>query len=267
MKDSPTTAPAAPVTPAIEMRGIAVGAMRDLSTVIVEGVEWSVAPGEFWVIGGLQGAGKSDFLMMTGGLMAPVEGSYYFLGGEMPIFEEHRLKERLRLGFVFDGGQLFNHLTISENIALPLRYHRNLSKAQAEAEVGQMLELTGLGPWADSTPGAIGRNWQKRVGLARALMLKPEVLLLDNPLTGLDLRHRGWWLNFLGQLCTGHEWMTRRPMTLVATADDLRPWRTRAKHFAVLKNKRFVVLGSWEQVEAAKDEEVQELLAVGPPTS
>ena len=94
-------------------------------------------------------------------------------------------------------------------------------------------------------------------------MLKPEVLLLDNPLTGLDLRHRGWWLNFLDQLCKGHEVMNRRPMTLVVTADDLRPWRTRAKRFAVLKNKRFVILGSWEQVEAARDEQVQELLAVG----
>lgn len=141
-----------------------------------------------------------------------------------------------------------------------MRYHRNLSKTDAEAEVQQILDLTELSPWADSTPGAIARNWQKRVGLARALMLKPQVLLLDNPLAGLDLRHRGWWLNFLGQLSKGHEWMQGNPVTLVATADDLRPWRKRARQFAVLKNKHLVVLGPWEKVEGAGDETVNELI-------
>jgi ABC-type transporter Mla maintaining outer membrane lipid asymmetry ATPase subunit MlaF len=253
-----------PYLPAMEMRGVAAGAMRDLHTETIRGVNWSVAPGDFWVIGGVQGSGKSDFLLMAGGLMAPVAGTYHFFGKEMPIFEDDRLPDRLRLGFVFDGGQLFNHLTIAENIALPLRYHRNLTKARAATEVQQMLELTELAPWADTTPGALSRNWHKRVGLARALMLKPEVLLLDNPLAGLDLRHRGWWLTFLEQLSKGHDWMSNRPTTLVVTADDLPPWRNRARQFAMLKDKSFIILGSWEQVEAAGDEQVRELLAVGP---
>jgi phospholipid/cholesterol/gamma-HCH transport system ATP-binding protein len=191
------------------------------------------------------------------------DGSYRFFGEEMPIFEEERLHQRLRLGFVFDGGQLLNHLTISENIALPLRYHQQLSKAQADDAAQQMLDLTELAPWADSTPGAMGRNWHKRVGLARALMLKPEVLLLDNPLGGLDLRHRGWWLNFLEQLSRGHEWMNKKPVTLVVTADDLRPWRKRARQFAVLKDKQLTALGAWEQVEASRDEKIQELVTSG----
>lgn len=251
--------------PAIEMRGVAVGSMRDPSTVVVEDVNWAVARGDFWVVGGLQGSGKSDFLLTTGGLMAPARGAYSFFGAPMPIFEEHRLSERLRLGIVFEGGQLFNHLTVSENVSLPLRYHRNLTEAEAELEVQEVLKLCELVPWADSTPGAFGRNWQKRVGLARALMLKPDVLLLDNPLAGLDLRHRGWWLNFLGQLSKGHESMNGRPTTLVVTADDLRPWQNRARQFAVLKNKRFVVLGAWDQLQAAGDELVHELLAVASP--
>jgi ABC-type transporter Mla maintaining outer membrane lipid asymmetry ATPase subunit MlaF len=249
---------------AIEMRDVSVGSMRDLETMVVENVNWSVAAGDWWVISGLQGTGKSDFLMMTGGLMAPAGGRYCFLGKEMPIFEDDRLPDRLKLGFVFENGQLFNHLTISENISLPLRYHRDLSKADVAAEVQKLLDLTELATWADSTPGAMARNWQRRAGLARALMLQPEVLLLDNPLAGLDLRHRAWWLNLLEQLSRGHEWMNGRRMTLIVTTNDLRLWRGGARQFALLRDKRFVVLGDWSQVEAASDELVRELRTSAP---
>ena len=103
---------------------------------------------------GLHGSGKSDFLMLTGGLMAPQRGRYRFFGEEMPIFEDARLKERLRLGLVFDGGQLFNHLTVAENVALPLRYHRNLSRAaRPTAAVRELLEATELTPWAEQHAG------------------------------------------------------------------------------------------------------------------
>ena len=217
-----------------------MGAMRDLSTPVVEDINWTANAGDYWVIAGLQGAGKSDFLMMAGGLVAPMRGSYRFFGEEMPIFEEERLKTRLRLGLVFDGGQLFNHLTVRENVELPLRYHRNLAAAQVEEEVTKLLEATELGPWADSTPGAMGRNWHKRVGLARALILQPEVLLLDNPLGGLDPRHASWWLNFLEQLSQGHPLMSGRPTTLAVTTDDAQPWKGRGRRFAMLKDKRFV---------------------------
>lgn len=254
MNPSPPTSTAC----AIEMRGVSVGSVRDLNAVIAENVNWSVAQGDFWVIGGLQGAGKSEFLMMAGGMMAPNAGTYCLLGEEMPIFEDHRLSERLRLGFVFENGQLFNHLTVSENISLPLRYH--LEEASAESETQKMLELTELAPWADSTPGAMPRNWQRRAGLARALMLRPEVLLLDNPLAGLDLRHRAWWLNMLEQLSRGHDWMKGKPMTLVATTSDLRLWRRHARQYAILKDKHLAILGDWKQVEAAGDELVSELM-------
>ena len=127
-----------------------------------------------------------------------------------------------------------------------------------------MLELTELAAWADSTPGAITRTWRKRTGLARALMLQPDVLLLDNPLSGLDARQGGWWLNFLSGLSQGDELTDGKPMTLIVTAEDFRPWRKVARQFAVLKNKRLTVLGNAEQLEAASDELVRELSAAPP---
>ena len=257
MTDHP---PAHAGVPAIEMTGVAVGALRDPDTTVAEDINWTVNAGDYWVVAGLHGSGKSDFLALTGGLMAPRQGRYQFFGAEMPIFEEARLKERLRLGLVFEGGQLFNHLTVAENVALPLRYHYNLSRVESTAAVSELLASTELAPWADSTPGGLGRNWQKRAGLARALALKPEVLLVDNPLAGLDPRDVHWWLGFLDQLSKGHSLMQGEPVTLVVTTADFRPWKGRAQQFATLRNRRFVVFGAWAQLEAASEELVRELL-------
>jgi ABC-type transporter Mla maintaining outer membrane lipid asymmetry ATPase subunit MlaF len=154
---------------------------------------------------------------------------------------------------------------VRENIALPLRYHRNLTAAGAEAEVQSMLDATELTPFADSTPGGIGRNWRKRAGLARALMLRPELLLVDNPLAGLDLRHANWWLGFLGQLSRGQGVLEGRPLTLVVTTADFRPWKDRARQFALLEKQRFRILGAWAQLEAAGPELVHELLTTESP--
>jgi ABC-type transporter Mla maintaining outer membrane lipid asymmetry ATPase subunit MlaF len=246
--------------PVIRMENVGVGALADLNVSVIDGINWSVQAQDFWAIAGLQGSGKSDLLAMTASLMPPRTGSYWLFGEAMPIFDESRLPTRLRLGMVFDGGQVFNHLTVRENVALPLRYHRDLSKGDAAAQVQNILDATELGPWADSTPGAMGRNWQKRAGLARALSLQPEVLVVDNPLAGLDLRHASWWLKFLDELHRGHPLLSGRPVTMVVTTADLRPWKGRARQFAVLRDKKLIVLGGWEQIEAANEELVLELL-------
>jgi len=249
----------------IAMRGVSAGAMRDPSFTVVEDVNWTVAPGEFWVIAGQQHSGKSDFLKMTAGLMTPASGNYKLFGIETRTFGEAELAERLRLGFVFEGGQLFNHLTIGENVALPLQYRQNLTSGAAAREVQSLLELMELTPLADVTPANVATNWRQRAALARALILKPEVLLLDNPLSGLGGRHLQWWLRFLDRLWRGHEWSGGRPMTMVVTTDDLSRlavWQNAARKFALLDGKKFIPLGSWRAVEAASDPVVKELLAV-----
>jgi phospholipid/cholesterol/gamma-HCH transport system ATP-binding protein len=248
-------------TAAIEMRGVETGAMRDLGFIVLENVNWNVVPGEFWVVAGGQHSGKSDFLMMTAGLMPPVNGSYKFFGNETRIFDESRLADRLRMGFIFENAQLFHYLTIAENVALPLQYHKNLPLAEAMKAIQELLELTELKSVADVPPADLPRSWHKRAGLARALTLQPEILLLDNPLGGLDAGHSHWWLRFLDELWRGHKSFGGKPMTIIATTDDLRPWRSAQRKFALLKEKSFVQLGSWNEVSSANEPVVKELLA------
>lgn len=245
----------------IEMREANVATMRDDSHIVVVGVNWSVMAGDFWVIGGQQYSGKSDLLMLAAGLMGPAAGICRVYGIATQDFGEDHLAERLRIGFVFQGGQLFNRLTVAENVALPLRYQKNLSAAETANVVGGLLEMLELTPFADVTPGAIAVNWRSRVALARALVLKPELLLLDNPFSGLGVRHRQWLLRFLDQLWRGHDWLERRPMTLVVTTDDLRLWESPARKFALLHEKAFVCLGSWGEIATNKHPAVSELLA------
>jgi len=253
--------------PAIEMCDVSVGAMRDASFISVKDVNWSVAAGEFWVIAGQEHSGKSDLLMLAAGLMPPLAGSYQLFGNDPRNFGEAELAERLRVGFVFQSGHLLNQLTIAENIALPLQYQQNLTFAEAAREMRVLLELMELSPLADLTPSNIASNWRQRAALARALILKPEVLLLDNPLAGLGARHSQWWLRFLDQLSLGHGQPGGRPMTMVVTADDLRPWQNARRKFALLRDAKFIPLGTWKEVEMANDPIVKELLAVAVETT
>jgi ABC-type transporter Mla maintaining outer membrane lipid asymmetry ATPase subunit MlaF len=248
--------------PAIEMRGVNVAAMRDASFTVVEDVNWSVAAGEFWVIAGQEHSGKSDLLLLAAGLMLASSGSYKLFGNDTKQFGEAELAERLRVGFVFQGGQLLNQLTIAENISLPLRYQKNFTAAEAAPPVAALLELLELTPLAEVTPANIAANWRQRAALARALILQPEILLLDNPLAGLGARHWQWWLRFLDRLSRGHELFGAQPMTLVVTADDLRPWQGARRKFALLHDKELIPLGGWNEVETSNDPIVKELLAI-----
>jgi ABC-type transporter Mla maintaining outer membrane lipid asymmetry ATPase subunit MlaF len=245
----------------IEMNAVSVGAMRDTDFTVLEDVNWSVAAGEFWVVAGQQHSGKSDLLMLAAGLMTPVAGTCKLFGNDIKNLGEAELAERLRVGFVFEGGQLFNQLTIAENVALPLRYHNNLTPGAAAHEVKPLLDLMELTPLADVTPGNIAVNWRQRAALARALILKPELLLLDNPLGGLGARHLQWWLRFLDQLRRGHDHFGK-PMTVAATTDDLRPWQDARWRFALLRDKKFIPLGSWPEVQTSPDPVVKELMVV-----
>jgi ABC-type transporter Mla maintaining outer membrane lipid asymmetry ATPase subunit MlaF len=259
MKENPTSEGTSPLP--IEMIGVDIGAMQDPDFIVLKDIKWSVAAGEFWVIGAPQYSGKSDFLMTTAGLIPPAAGSYKFFGKETRIFDESRLDDRLRAGFVFENAELFHYLTVTGNVALPLSYHKNLEAGDAAKAIDELLELTELKPLADVTPANLPQSWQKRAALARALVMQPDILMADNPLGALDARNSFWWLRFLDELVHGHKWLDQKPMTVVATTDDFRPWRGSHRQFALLKDKRFIPIGSWNDVISSDEPLVRELLS------
>ena len=245
---------------ALQMRAVSVPSLHDPTACVAADVNWSVARGDFWVVAGPQRGGKTDFLMMAAGLSAPLQGEYEALDEPMPVFEDSRLKERLRVGLVFEGGKLFQHLTVAENVALPLCYHENISFADAWPRVGQMLEWLELDSWAENFSPTLSWDLHARTGLARALMVKPELLFLDNPLARLDARGAAWWREFLGALNRGHEMTDGRPITLIVSAEDFRPWRNCARQFASLRAGRFTVIGDTAALDRGADGEMGEWL-------
>jgi len=190
--------------------------------ILITGVDWKVLPGEYWVIGGRHGSGKTDLL--NDGCRIAATGSriaWIFWREMAQLSETELLAQRRRIGFVFKGGgRMFAELTVAENVALALCYHYNWSAELArDSEDGARDHRTNR--LAQETAQTIGSDWQQRVGLARALALKPEVMFFDEPASGLEARHRQWWRDFMAQLSSGIPYTggrrvtsSRRPTTL-----------------------------------------------------
>jgi phospholipid/cholesterol/gamma-HCH transport system ATP-binding protein len=230
-------------TPVVEAIGMnVVTAARQ--KVLVAAVDWVVMPGEYWVIGGPHGSGKTDLLMTAAGLHRP-DGGFLRLFGQDPaqLSEAEALKQRTRIGFVFKGGgRMFVDLTVAENIALPLCYHHGWSTEQAREEVQAMLELTKLTALAAETAHSLRPDLRQRVGLARALALKPEVLFLDEPAAGLEAGHRNWWRDFLGRLSDGSAFGAGQKTTVIVATSDFSLWHEDKRRYALVKDKRWQIL-------------------------
>jgi ABC-type transporter Mla maintaining outer membrane lipid asymmetry ATPase subunit MlaF len=247
--------------PILQLQGVTVSSLREASVPVLAGVNWTVAPGEFWVVAGRQHSGKTDLLLTAAGLLPPLAGVCRLLGRDTRDFGGAELAERRQLGLVFANGRLFNELTLGENIALPLCYHRHLTGPAAEREIRPLLERLELTPLAAAAPATVSLDWLKRAALARALALQPQVLLCDQPLGGLGLRHRQWWLQFLDQLARGQDGLGGPPMTLVVTTEELPPWQHPARRFAFLRDHQFFPLGDWTALARVADPALRELLA------
>ena len=154
---------------------------------VLNGLTIDVKKGEILVIIGPSGCGKSVLLKHIMGLLAPDSGEIHYGGHDLTKFNESQLNEmRIRFGMLFQGAALFDSLTVGENISFGLREHKNLPKKEVDRIVDEKLELVGMPGIANLKPAQLSGGMKKRVGLARAIAMDPEVLLYDEPTTGLD---------------------------------------------------------------------------------
>ena len=155
---------------------------------VLRDIDLAVAPGQTLAIIGESGCGKTVLLKTIIGLLRPTRGSVMFDGHDMACLGERALtRERIRFGFVFQQAALFDSMTVAQNVAFPLRQHTR--KTAAEMEEIVMARLTEVGLPENvrfKKPAELSGGMRKRVGLARALALEPEVVLYDEPTTGLD---------------------------------------------------------------------------------
>ncbi|MCA1657812.1 MAG: ATP-binding cassette domain-containing protein, partial [Verrucomicrobiaceae bacterium] len=154
---------------------------------VIDGISLQVQRGETLVIMGGSGCGKSTLLRHIIGVMKPHSGSVKIFGDEITTKSEREIGDiRRRFGMLFQSGALLASLTVGENVALPLLHHTDMSVGEVQETVIRKLQMVGLNGFENLKPAEISGGMRKRVGLARALALDPELLFSDEPTSGLD---------------------------------------------------------------------------------
>ena len=154
---------------------------------ILRGVSLTVPRGKSAVVLGGSGTGKSVLTKHVVGLLQPDRGEVWVLGDRVDLMDKDQLdRKRLRLGYLFQGGALFDSMTVYENMRFFLDRHTTLSKAEKDDLVMESLEDVNLPDKRDQYPAELSGGQKKRIGLARTLILRPDIILYDEPTTGLD---------------------------------------------------------------------------------
>jgi phospholipid/cholesterol/gamma-HCH transport system ATP-binding protein len=176
------SSPAPPLL-ALEHVAMSFGLQR-----VLDDINLALPRGQTAVVIGESGCGKTVLLKLVIGLLRPTAGRVLFDGRSVAELSERELtRQRLRFGFLFQGAALFDSMTVFENVAFPLHQQATLPAAEVRERVRQRLQEVGLPAGVlDKKPAELSGGMKKRVGLARALVLEPEVMLYDEPTTGLD---------------------------------------------------------------------------------
>jgi len=223
---------------------------------VLDGVSLSVRRGETLAVLGRSGTGKSVLLRLIVGLETPDSGSVRILGQEFNGLSLDRIGDiRKKMGFLFQHAALYDSLTVGQNVAFPLLHHRgDLSESERNERVNQLLIEVGLENSLDKMPSDISGGMQKRAGLARALALEPEILLLDEPTAGLDPISSREIDDLVLKLQREHQ------MASIVVTHDLYSAKTIANRLALLDKGKVLIEGNFEDLQQSDIAFVKEFL-------
>jgi phospholipid/cholesterol/gamma-HCH transport system ATP-binding protein len=225
---------------------------------VLNGIDFAVAPGENLAVLGRSGTGKSVLLKLIIGLQQPDSGSICLHGQEVSGLPMDRLNEiRKKVGFLFQQAALYDSLTVEENVAFPLDRHVKISAAERKDRVRELLSNVGMDHDLDKLPSEISGGMQKRVGLARALALEPDILLFDEPTAGLDPITAAEIDKLIVQL------KKRRKITSVVVTHDIRGAKTFSDRLALMDQGNIVAEGTFEELQKSRDKFVVQFLRNG----
>jgi phospholipid/cholesterol/gamma-HCH transport system ATP-binding protein len=223
---------------------------------VLNGVSLTVSRGETLAILGRSGTGKSVLLRMIIGLQTPDSGAVRIHGQNIAGLSLDQLSEiRKKMGFLFQHSALYDSLTVEQNVAFPLRHQRKeMSSSDQCDRVRRLLSEVGMDGHLDKMPANISGGMQKRVGLARALALEPDILLLDEPTAGLDPISSAEIDDLVLKL------QAERHMASIVVTHDLHSAKTIADRLILLNQGNVTAEGTFQELQGSDDRFVREFL-------
>ena len=222
---------------------------------VLNGVDLTVAKGETVAVMGRSGTGKSVLLKLLVGLQAPDAGSISIQGEEITSLGIDRLNEiRKKVGFLFQQAALYDSLTVEENVAFPLSRHTQLSATERKDRVDELLKSVDMQEGLQKLPSEISGGMQKRVGLARALALDPEILLFDEPTAGLDPITAGEIDELILKL------QRERQISSIVVTHDIQGAKAFSDRMLFMNEGTVVAEGTFEELQDSRESFVAEFL-------
>lgn len=226
---------------------------------VIDDVSLDIICGETFVIMGCSGSGKSTLLRHMTGAIRPDKGSILIKGQDIAQLSEDALDEvRKSFGMSFQYSALLDSLTVEENIALPLREHTKLADEIIDIIIKMKLSLVGLRGFEDYFPSEISGGMRKRVGLARAIALDPDIVFYDEPTSGLDPVVGGVTDKLIKDLSI------KLMITSVVVTHDLRSAFKIADHIAMIHQGRLIEVGTPQEIQNSQNPFVQQFINGSP---